>query len=375
MLGAFQKNCVNGRTVWTAMCDPNSEVPGFPRLAGEGFICYLIRIIPLLTSLPGPTGPTGASGGPIGPQGIPGPTGNTGPSGGPIGPTGATGNNGNTGPTGPTGVGIQGPTGNTGGSGPTGPTGVPGAGVDPMSVKVYASASQALPQAVSTPLNFNLEEWDTDNFHDNAVNNSRLTVPLGGKYLVQGFVTLQADAMDFLDLTVRKNGVTVLHTRTERPDQAVTDPISAQIHAPIELSAGDYVELLVSHSNLVAANTQIGEVGTWFALTRLQAAGPTGPTGPQGIQGVTGSQGATGNVGATGVGITGATGNVGATGATGPTGSTTGLTTTVDAVVAVAWNTPNLQMINRLLTFQDGLLIAKGPNVTSTIFTAVACPP
>jgi hypothetical protein len=244
-----------------------------------------------------------------------------------------------------------------------------------MSVKVYASASQALPQAVSTPLNFNLEEWDTDNFHDNAVNNSRLTVPLGGKYLVQGFVTLQADAMDFLDLTVRKNGVTVLHTRTERPDQAVTDPISAQIHAPIELSAGDYVELLVSHSNLVAANTQIGEVGTWFALTRLQAAGPTGPTGPQGIQGVTGSQGATGSVGATGVGITGATGNVGATGATGPTGSTTGLTTTVDAVVAVVWNTPNLQMINRLLTFQDGLLIAKGPNATSTIFTAVACPP
>ena len=363
------------------MCDPNAIVSGFPRIEGEGFICYLIRIIPLLLPTPGPTGPTGPSGGPTGPTGDTGPTGPTGPSGGPLGPTGPTGD---TGPTGPTGLGATGLTGVTGPSGPTGPTGGPGAGIDPMSVKVYANASQSLPAGASTPLNFNQEEWDTDNFHDNAVNNTRLTVPLGGKYLVEGFVTLQADSLDFLDLTVRKNGVTVLHTRTERADLAV-GTISAQIHAPIELSATDYVELLVAHSKLSPVNTVIGEIGTWFALTRLQAAGPTGatgPTGPTGV-GVTGPTGPTGDVGATGpsgAGPTGATGPTGAgvTGPTGPTGATgtgvgTGASGVVTVVTDVSYADPNLVQTKVDLTFVNGQLTIIGSPSNSTITTAVAC--
>lgn len=65
LFGAFQKTIVNGRTVWTTVCDPNANVPGFPRIAGEGFICYLLRIVPLFQGPPGPTGPTG----PVGPPG------------------------------------------------------------------------------------------------------------------------------------------------------------------------------------------------------------------------------------------------------------------------------------------------------------------
>lgn len=45
--------------------------------------------------------------------------------------------------------------------------------------RVYLSADQALTSNVFQVVNWDSEEYDTDNFHDNAVNNSRLTIPTG----------------------------------------------------------------------------------------------------------------------------------------------------------------------------------------------------
>ena len=42
---------------------------------------------------------------------------------------------------------------------------------------VYHSATQSIPTSVSTALLFNSEVYDTNNFHDNVTNNSRLTIP------------------------------------------------------------------------------------------------------------------------------------------------------------------------------------------------------
>jgi len=38
----------NGRAVWSQLCSANSAVPGFPRNPGEGFICYIIRMMSTL---------------------------------------------------------------------------------------------------------------------------------------------------------------------------------------------------------------------------------------------------------------------------------------------------------------------------------------
>lgn len=63
LFGAITKTVDgSGRAIWTTPCSPNDEVAGFPRGADEGFICYLLRIIPFFQGPPGPTGPQGPAG-------------------------------------------------------------------------------------------------------------------------------------------------------------------------------------------------------------------------------------------------------------------------------------------------------------------------
>lgn len=45
LFGPFQVALVNGRGIWTGLCSALSTVPGYPQNAGEGMICYLIRVI------------------------------------------------------------------------------------------------------------------------------------------------------------------------------------------------------------------------------------------------------------------------------------------------------------------------------------------
>lgn len=42
--GSLTKTCVNNQIVWTLPCDLDAGIPGYPRVAGEGIICYLLRI-------------------------------------------------------------------------------------------------------------------------------------------------------------------------------------------------------------------------------------------------------------------------------------------------------------------------------------------
>jgi len=50
---------------------------------------------------------------------------------------------------------------------------------------LYKSADQSINTGTWTALTFNTEEYDTDSFHDNSTNTSRITIPSGknGKYL------------------------------------------------------------------------------------------------------------------------------------------------------------------------------------------------
>lgn len=46
--GTVSKTCVNNQVVWALPCDLDAGVDGFPRNAGEGIACYLIRYIQTL---------------------------------------------------------------------------------------------------------------------------------------------------------------------------------------------------------------------------------------------------------------------------------------------------------------------------------------
>jgi len=58
LFGKITYRIENGRIVWNQPCDPS--VPGFPRLAGEGLLCYAIRVLSVnpVTIVAAPTSPT-----------------------------------------------------------------------------------------------------------------------------------------------------------------------------------------------------------------------------------------------------------------------------------------------------------------------------
>lgn len=46
LFGTFTKTIVNGRAVWSAVCSPNDTgLACYPRADGEGWICYIIRVL------------------------------------------------------------------------------------------------------------------------------------------------------------------------------------------------------------------------------------------------------------------------------------------------------------------------------------------
>ena len=107
---------------------------------------------------------------------------------------------------------------------------------------LYKSGSQTISNATRTALSFDLEEYDTDAFHDNTTNNSRITIPSGkaGKYLFTATVSMASGANE-REMTLFKNGTLV--------------KIMSQIYAStgggfyqnascvLDLSVGDYVQL------------------------------------------------------------------------------------------------------------------------------------
>ena len=108
------------------------------------------------------------------------------------------------------------------------------------------SGPQSLSDNTATILNFNSETYDTDGFHDNSTNNSRITIPtgLGGKYLIQGMVHLESDnTTGVRKLLLWKNGTGTGTNRLInffRPGESTQNILISKV---ISLVAGDYVEL------------------------------------------------------------------------------------------------------------------------------------
>jgi hypothetical protein len=112
----------------------------------------------------------------------------------------------------------------------------------PAYVQAYLSAAQ---NHTSTgnyqTINWDAENFDSDGFHDNVTNNSRLTVPtgLGGFYMI--FATIQYSSFAATPATTgvkfQKNGADIFSTR------GGTGPIpnGCSLMIPFTLAAGDYV--------------------------------------------------------------------------------------------------------------------------------------
>lgn len=189
----------------------------------------------------GPAGPTGATGaaGPTGPAGSTGATGAAGST----GPTGAAGATGATGAAGATGAtGAAGATGATGAAGPTGPQGPAGTfTMNGASVYLSTSLTTINPTGVYT-IPFNSELFDTNGWHDNTTNNTRLTVPSGVNYAVfAGTIGVNAlTANERCLIRIQKNGADFAQAPWTMVQTAQTDASISICSGPIPVTTGDY---------------------------------------------------------------------------------------------------------------------------------------
>jgi hypothetical protein len=128
------------------------------------------------------------------------------------------------------------------------------------------STGQSLNSGTETIINFDQEDFDTDAFHDNVTNNSRITIPAGkaGKYLIQGKVTFPSSPggnTSYRRMSIKLNTTTYF---TSTQSNNATDGggnnfnRTVEISQIINLSVGDFVTLTAQQASGSTVTTVTG---------------------------------------------------------------------------------------------------------------------
>jgi hypothetical protein len=113
----------------------------------------------------------------------------------------------------------------------------------------FDSGTQSIPNNALTAVDFDSESVDSDGFHENVTNPSRITIPagMGGTYVVGGFVMCASNASGVRIATLAKNGTNIGPAPQGNTDDAAA--YGAVLSSVVELAAGDYLELKVYQSS------------------------------------------------------------------------------------------------------------------------------
>lgn len=127
-------------------------------------------------------------------------------------------------------------------------------------VRVYRTTTQALGNATETLVQFTAHEYDTDGFHDDSTDNSRLTVPVGlaGYYHIFGAFSIANNATGQRTAYPRLNGSTTLMVAG---GESVTSGASNShfgFSTVRPLDEGDYIEVLIYQNSGGSLNLDVG---------------------------------------------------------------------------------------------------------------------
>lgn len=142
--------------------------------------------------------------------------------------------------------------------------------------KVIRTTDQTISNNTATAISFDSEIFDTDNYHDNSTNPTRLTVPRAGYYRATAIVRM-ADGSNTTDfyLTISKNGSQLASVTSAK--STVFNDNRAELSAIFQLAAGDYLEAGVYQS--AGGNRTVvhdaGE-GPTFSIEMVGVAGGVG---------------------------------------------------------------------------------------------------
>lgn len=136
--------------------------------------------------------------------------------------------------------------------------------------KAFCSADFNIPNSVDTAVDMDSEHFDTDSWHSNSVNPSRITVSVSGFYIVTFFVGIGSIGVADVTVSLRVNGVSggsfalgdIVYAQ---PDGSHSVAVQGTCH--LELSATDFVQVGVLQnsgstvgSKAVLSVTKIGEL-------------------------------------------------------------------------------------------------------------------
>lgn len=148
----------------------------------------------------------------------------------------------------------------------------PAGGASFVGCSLYKSTTQSIANNTATALTFDSENFDSDGFHDNSTNNSRITIPSGkgGKYLLTGSVGWGGGNTGVRIPWLYKNGSSFNIMATIAADGGGND-VRVSYSYTIDLVAGDYIELFGFQTNGGNLNATGGQNTTTFAATYLGA--------------------------------------------------------------------------------------------------------
>ena len=128
------------------------------------------------------------------------------------------------------------------------------------------STGQSLTNGTETTINFDQEDFDTDAFHDNVTNNSRITIPAGkaGKYAIYAKVTFPSTpsgATGYRRMSIKLNGTTYFASFQDSSafeSGAGTFNKTIQISQIIDLVATDFLTCTAQQGSTSTLTTVTG---------------------------------------------------------------------------------------------------------------------
>jgi hypothetical protein len=134
--------------------------------------------------------------------------------------------------------------------------------------RVYASSAQSISNATDTKMAFANESFDTDAFHSNVTNNTRITIPtgLGGYYRVTFSVGFAANALGRRIYAILYNGG--ITSQGELTPAASVEPVGT-VTDTYFLNAADYLEVNLYQTSGGSLNTSGTNTRDYFEIARI----------------------------------------------------------------------------------------------------------
>lgn len=119
----------------------------------------------------------------------------------------------------------------------------------------YNNTTQSINDSTTTALALNAEDFDVGALHDNASNNTRMTIPVGGDglYWVRGRASFAANATGIRGAFLFKGGAEV--ERVIVTNAGAGSATQVEVTGLFALVAGDYLELYGRQESTGALNT------------------------------------------------------------------------------------------------------------------------